>query len=152
MKIYQCTRCGKISLTIREANKHILSDEGKKNGCIGSRVLHAIHLPLKAEWYDMIERGEKPEEYREIKPHWLKNLCYQRIEHSDCYPECKCEDCLTRGEYLAYPFDAVVFRYGYTKRFMVWSIDGISIGQGRTEWGAPENKETFIHKLKERLA
>lgn len=34
---------------------------------------------------------------------------------------------------------------------MVWSIEEISIGQGRTEWGAPKNKETFIIKLKERL-
>lgn len=147
MKIYQCTRCGKIFLNEHEADMHSLAFVG--HGIW--KVLRAIHLPLKAEWYDMIESGEKPEEYREIKPHWLKNLCYQRIEHSDCYPECKCEDCLMRGEYLAYPFDAVVFRYGYTKKYMVWSIDEISIGQGRAEWGAPENKETFIIKLKERL-
>ena len=152
MKIYQCTRCGKISLTIREANKHILSDEGKKNGCIGSRVLHAIHLPLKAEWYDMIESGEKKEEYRLLSCHWLKHLCYN-WQIGERWDECKgglnCRKCL-ENEYMAYPFDAVVFRYGYTKRFMVWSIDGISIGQGRTEWGAPENKETFIIKLKEK--
>lgn len=153
MKIYQCTRCGKISLTIREANKHILSDEGKKSGCIGSRVLHAIHLPLKAEWYDMIESGEKKEEYRLLSCHWLKHLCYnwQVGERWDgCKGGLNCHECL-KNEYLAYPFDAVVFRYGYTKRFMVWSIDGISIGQGRTEWGAPENKETFIIRLKERV-
>lgn len=28
-----------------------------------------LHLPLKAQWYEMIERGEKTEEYREIKPY-----------------------------------------------------------------------------------
>ena len=88
MKIYQCTRCGKISLTIREANKHILSDEGKKNGCIGSRVLHAIHLPLKAEWYDMVERGEKKEEYRLLSCHWLKHLCYN-WQIGERWDECK---------------------------------------------------------------
>lgn len=61
-----------------------------------------------------------------------------------------CDNCL-KNEYLAYPFDAVVFRFGYTKRIMVYRIQSISIGQGRTEWGAPKNKETFIIKLKERL-
>lgn len=110
-----------------------------------------LHLNLKKEFYNLIESGVKKEEYREIKPYWIKRLCYQRLEHQDCFPGYKCEECI-RNEYLAYPFDAVVFRYGYTKRFMVWSIDEISIGQGRTDWGAPENKETFIIKLKERLA
>lgn len=153
MIIYQCTQCGKVSLTVREANKHILSEEGKKKGCIGSRVLRAIHLPLKAEWYDMIERGEKKEEYRLLSLHWLKRMCYN-WESGDRYVDCKqgalCRECL-KNEYMAYPFDAVVFRYGYTKRFMVWSIKNICIGQGSTEWGAPKNKETFIIKLKERL-
>lgn len=117
------------------------------------KVLRAIHLPLKAEWYDKIERGEKKEEYRLLSLHWLKRLCYN-WESGDRYVDCKqgtiCRECLN-NEYLAYPFDAVAFRYGYTKRFMVWSIEEISIGQGRTEWGAPKQKETFIIKLKERL-
>ena len=120
---------------------------------IDGRPLRAIHLPLKAKWYDMIERGEKKEEYRTLTWHWLKRLCYN-WESGDRYVDCKtgvcCGECL-KNEYMAYPFDAVVFRYGYTKRFMVWSIERISIGQGRIEWGAPENKETFIIKLKERL-
>lgn len=33
-----------------------------------------LELPLKKEWYDMIESGEKREEYREIKPHWSKRF------------------------------------------------------------------------------
>lgn len=28
-----------------------------------------LFLPLKAKWYNMIESGEKTEEYREIKPY-----------------------------------------------------------------------------------
>ena len=150
MKIYQCTRCGKIFLNGHEADMHSLAFVGHGNW----KVLRAIHLPLKAEWYDMIERGEKKEEYRLLSLHWLKRMCYN-WESGDRYVDCKqgalCRECL-KNEYMAYPFDAVVFRYGYTKRFMVWSIEEISIGQGRTEWGAPENKETFIIKLKERLA
>ena len=28
-----------------------------------------LHLPLMAKWYEMIERGEKLEKYRENKPY-----------------------------------------------------------------------------------
>ena len=34
-----------------------------------------LHLPLKAKWYDMIESGEKTEEYRVTKPYWIKRFC-----------------------------------------------------------------------------
>ena len=33
-----------------------------------------LELPLKSEWYLMIESGVKLEEYREIKPYWSKRL------------------------------------------------------------------------------
>lgn len=152
MKIYQCTRCEKVFLNEHEAGMHSLAFVGHGNW----KVLRTIHLPLKAEWYEMIERGEKKEEYRLLSRHWLQRLCYSwqtGCRSEECKSGLNCHRmCLDTRDYLAYPFDAVVFRYGYTKRFMVWSIDEISIGQGRTDWGAPENKETFIIKLKEKLA
>lgn len=149
MKIYQCIKCGKICLSETESDLHSSAFLGHGNW----KVLQAIHLPLKSKWYDMIESGEKKEEYRMLTWHWLKRLCYN-WESGDRYVDCMsgvcCDNCL-KNEYMAYPFDAVVFRYGYTKRFMVWSIERISIGQGCTNWGAPKNKETFIIRLKERL-
>lgn len=33
-----------------------------------------LHFSLKAKWYRMIESGEKPEEYREIKHYWAFRL------------------------------------------------------------------------------
>ena len=33
-----------------------------------------LHLPLKKEWYDMIERGDKREEYRENTRYWQTRL------------------------------------------------------------------------------
>lgn len=33
-----------------------------------------LHLTLKKEWFDMVASGEKPEEYREIKPYWQSRL------------------------------------------------------------------------------
>ncbi len=36
--------------------------------------MKTLYFPLKNEWYKMIERGEKREEYREINPYWFKRL------------------------------------------------------------------------------
>lgn len=33
-----------------------------------------LHMTLKKKWFDMIFFGEKTEEYREIKPYWIKRL------------------------------------------------------------------------------
>lgn len=33
-----------------------------------------LHLSVKKQWFDMISAGEKTEEYREIKPYWIKRL------------------------------------------------------------------------------
>ena len=71
----------------------------------------------------MIERGEKTEEYREITPYWIQRIGL---------------------------FDAVRFRYGYTKRTMLFQCKDIRIGIGRKDWGAPEHK-VFIIKVGERL-
>ena len=36
--------------------------------------MKTLHLPLKAQWYEMIESGVKTEDYREIKPYWDKRF------------------------------------------------------------------------------
>ena len=33
-----------------------------------------LHLVLKRKWYDMIERGEKREEYRDETPYWYTRI------------------------------------------------------------------------------
>lgn len=33
-----------------------------------------LHLPLKKKWFDLINARIKKEEYREIKPYWIKRL------------------------------------------------------------------------------
>lgn len=103
-----------------------------------------LDLPLKAEWYDMIESGEKKEEYREIKPFWIRRLT-----------ELKTDTLLFshRNGYQEVPFkkyDAVRFRYGYTKRTMTFEVEDIVIGMGNPEWGAPETP-VFIIKLCSRI-
>lgn len=87
-----------------------------------------LDLPLKKEWYNMIESGDKLEEYREIKSYWEKRLCR------------------TKGNYTH-----IRFRYGYTKRTMLFEIDNITIGRGNPKWGAPTDRDVFIIKLKKRI-
>lgn len=87
---------------------------------------NTLFLPLKKEWYDMIESGEKTEEYREIKEYWLKRLAEKR-------------------------FNRVQFSYGYTKRTMSFLCEGIEIGTGNPEWGPEPGKEYFVIKLGRRL-
>ena len=103
-----------------------------------------LDLPLKKEWYNMIESGEKKEEYREIKPYWIKRLT-----------ELKTDTLLFsfRNGYQSIPFkkyDYVRFRYGYTNRTMEFKIEDITWGQGKAEWGAPSD-DVFIIKLGEKI-
>lgn len=84
-----------------------------------------LYLSLKKEWYEMIESGEKREEYRELKEYWFKRLADRH-------------------------YDAVQFSYGYTKRTMLFEVKGIIIGRGNSKWGAPD-KDVFIIKLGNRL-
>ena len=97
-----------------------------------------LDLPLKAKWYNMIESGEKQEEYRRIKSYWCKRLL-------------KCEDKLIDGITIRTDYTHVRFRYGYTKRTMLFELHEIDIDYGNPEWGAPENEMVFILKLGNRI-
>ena len=88
--------------------------------------MKTLYLPLKKEWYEMIERGVKTEEYREIKTYWNIRLIYKGLTH-------------------------VKFSYGYTKRTMIFEIERITIGKGNPEWGAPK-EDCYIIKLGERIS
>jgi hypothetical protein len=102
-----------------------------------------LDLPLKKEWYDMIDSGIKQEEYREIKPYWCKrflNLDTTLFSYRNNYESCNVKR-----------YTHVRFRYGYTKRTMLFKLNDICIGYGNPEWGAPKDKEVFILKLGNRI-
>lgn len=90
-----------------------------------------LDLPLKKKWYEMIESGVKKEEYRECKDYW-----YKRLTDMDTL--------------RAKPYTHIRFRYGYTKRTMLFELDCITIGIGHPEWGAPK-WDVFILKLGKRI-
>lgn len=96
-------------------------------------------LPLKKEWYEMIESGVKTEEYREIKEYWKKRL-------TDISPDYE----LGKYVHRAKPYTHIKFSYGYTKRTMVFECKGITVGAGHKEWGAPD-ENVFIIKLGKRI-
>lgn len=102
-----------------------------------------LDLPLKAKWYEMIESGEKTEEYRRIIPHWCKRILdfvFPTFSYRNGYQSCN-----VKG------YTHVRFRYGYTRRTMLFEIEDIRIGTGRPEWGAPEDEKVFIIKLGEKV-
>ena len=111
-----------------------------------------LDLPLKAKWYEMIESGNKKEEYREIKKYWIGRLakCGGRNSYEKTGFYCKkaiCFSCITRGNgFHPKEYTHVCFRFGYTKRTMLFELESITIGVGNTNWGAPDN-ECVILKL-----
>ena len=86
--------------------------------------MKTLHLTLKKKWFDMIASGVKKEEYRELKPYWIKRL-------------------------VGREYDVVKFTNGYSKTSPTESfrVLSISIGRGRVELGAPENRNCFIIRL-----
>lgn len=122
-----------------------------------------LYLSLKAELYEVIESGEKTEDYRELKEYWTKRLVkikdYRRkfthtwqafdyilslIKDEDELHDTDCPD-------VAFTkYDRVKFLYGYTNRTMTFEVEDIYIGKGKPEWGAPEDK-VFIIKLGKRI-
>lgn len=118
--------------------------------------MKTLTLSLKKKWFDMIASGEKKEEYREIRPYWIKRLLR-------CGFLCN-GNCVFTGEivcpacrHLAYAnYDAVTFTLGYpraddTSRRMTFAVEDICFGGGKTEWGAENGKTYFVIKLGRKL-
>ena len=109
--------------------------------------MKTLHLVLKANWYDMIDRGEKKEEYREIKPYWTKRLTDYNNIHEWFRDISKRKFDIS----IPYTYPYVCFHKGYTSVNMIFEIKSIDIGQGKPEWGAPADRNVFIIKLGKRI-
>lgn len=96
----------------------------------------------------MIEANIKTEEYREVKPYWVKRLigCHVGLpchRHFDV-----CLGCPTLQRLHDFDYTHVRFHYGYSSRTMLREIESITIGMGKPEWGAPTDRQVFIIKFK----
>lgn len=102
-----------------------------------------LHLTLKREWFDMILRGEKKEEYRELKPYWAV-----RLMTGGTIPYCFCESCVNmyNADNMFCDFDMIRFTNGYSKdaRSMDVQCNFITIDYGMLTWGAPEGERVFV--------
>lgn len=83
-----------------------------------------LHLNLTRRWFDMVQSGEKREEYRDLTPFWKKRIIDAK-------------------------FDTVTFSNGYstTRPQIVFAVRYISIGRGREEWGADLSTDQIILHL-----
>ena len=66
-----------------------------------------LTLNVSKQWFDMIAAGDKTEEYREIKPYWIKRLTTNCEVAYDVAAETHC------GEVLYRPYIHVLFKNGY---------------------------------------
>lgn len=87
-----------------------------------------LNLTLKKEFFDQILSGEKKEEFREVKPYWIKrlffvneyyyqsktssNLYYSKLKGWDTLEELMEEIIALKIEK---PFTKILFRNGYSK-------------------------------------
>ena len=129
-----------------------------------------VHLPMKAEWYLMIESGKKNEEYREISPYWCSRLLEDSF-FGDKFPQKFYEEKIAEVNDVPVKFRmdallktlgdcslelvgvyAIVFHYGYTKRTMTWWVKDLRIGYGYPAWGAEQGKPYFVFELGGRLS
>lgn len=92
--------------------------------------MKTLKLTLNKQWFDMIEKGIKTEEYREIKDYWIKRFKETSPKRLAAFKH----------------FDLVEFTNGYNKKSpqVTMECKGIEIGVGRGEWGAIEDTQYFV--------
>ena len=104
--------------------------------------MRILYLSLKKQWFEMIVRGYKKEEYREINEYWTKRL----VE--------------TKGNLLegfTYKhFDFVEFTLGYPsandeKARARFELKSIEKKIGKEEWGAESGKVYYVITIGDRV-
>ena len=121
-----------------------------------------LYLPLKKIWYEMIECGYKTEEYREIKPYWIKRLfkCARTSfcaidDITDEIANLYCTNPEKINQAIAFggrrkTFDTVKFSLGYSKKTMSFKVTYCYAGRGRKQWGTP-SEDVFVIGLGRRI-
>lgn len=105
-----------------------------------SRADGVLRVVLTGKWFDMIESGEKLEEYR--GRHWAGRLLQPWIANQ--WPRPLREYC--SADY--YPYHTLVASRGYTSRTLARKIKRIRWGVPRPEWsGDTVTGNCFIIEL-----
>lgn len=108
--------------------------------------MKTLDLVLKKKWYDMINSGEKMEEYREAKPYWVKRLTLLPdgillFSYRNGYQPIPFKD-----------FTHVTFHLGYAKNrpSMTFAIKEMVYDNGNPKWGAEDGVFYFVIRLGKR--
>lgn len=107
--------------------------------------MRTLRLNVKKEFFDMIKNGVKKEEYRELKPYWVKRLVDLAYGKGG-----KTGNPLIFHRPKAY--DLIGFKNGYQKNAPTFLIEckGISIGKPNKDWIGEQfdgKDDVFIIKL-----
>ena len=129
-----------------------------------------LDLVLIGKWYDLIADGIKREEYRAITPYWCNRLFldsnskpFGQKEWNSIFSKPFGQKEWNNSIFRVYVLESVIeesmigktltipthvrFRRGYTNISMTYKIESISIGRGKSEWGAGADP-CFIIKFK----
>jgi hypothetical protein len=98
-----------------------------------------LKLTIKKKWFDLILSGEKVEEYREIKPYWIKRLWCSFFE-TNTEPEDFTHVHFFHGGYCGLQLPNAKFE-----------CKGIRIGEPRPEWSDNSQGNHFIIELGKRI-
>lgn len=112
-----------------------------------------LDLVLKVRWYEMIESGEKREEYRKIGAFWSKRLIASpdATKRDSGVPAREYGDFTINSGAAFRDFAFVRFHRAYTSTTMTFAVDGIEIGEGNPEWGAIPGVKYFVIKIGNRI-
>lgn len=109
-----------------------------------SRADGVLRVVLTGKWFDMIESGEKLEEYREGSEYWANRLLSDR--DPDPLPAFRCGFNSLPEDFLK--FHTLVASRGYTSRTLTRKIKRIRWGAPRPEWsGDTVTGDCFIIEL-----
>lgn len=92
----------------------------KRNECA------ILPLVLKGQWYDMIDSGEKKEEYRDAKPFWTKRL--------DSWTRKTMNKSCDWHKGVWGKHRVVAFSRGYKKTDMFFIVNGVINSQDEPPW------------------
>lgn len=108
-------------------------------GSINAKVLVALNLTLKKKWFDMIESGEKKEEYREPKDYWKTRLLHYTYGSDTPY--------LTKEMIMHY--DIVIARNGYSASApkLMWINEGLKLHKPNPKWCEPSDADKVLFAL-----
>ncbi len=104
-------------------------------------------LPIKKKWFDMIVKGEKKEEYREVKEYY--NNRFSKLFPYNYH--------INKEGTIWYLGDRtmpqeIVFRNGYSYNSpSIKCKCELGVGEGKEEWGAIRGQRYYVLKILEVL-